>query len=208
LNSFSFYNQPGNKITLVIKPGGKELEDKKKKKTSAKTLQTAREASYFGKKLLTSARRAAEEGRPVAWSMFDYWFGCFIARAMGVEIVYPENYGALCAALRRAEPFLDYAESDGVPGTTCGYARNCIGYARKLKENNYVIPEGAPGGAGRGASVAGHGARGGGEGGHPARSGESGGEQGSGIEDPGHPPNPSVQEDEETPPSSDFKIRG
>jgi len=46
----------------------------------------------------------------------------------------------------KGEPYLDYAEADGVPNTTCGYARNCIGYARKLKENNFVIPEDAPGG--------------------------------------------------------------
>jgi len=98
------------------------MDEKKKKKTSEKTLQTAREAGYFGKKLLTGARQAAEEGRPVAWSMVDYWGGSLIAKTMGVEICYPENYGAFCASVRKAEPNLDYAEADGIPSTTCGRA--------------------------------------------------------------------------------------
>jgi len=122
------------------------MEEKKKKKTSAKTLQTAREAGYFGKKILATAGEAAAAGKPVAWSMVDWWLGTTITKAMGVELCYPENYGAFCAAMRRAEPYLDYAEGDGIPNTTCGYARNCIGFARRLKENNYVIPADAPGG--------------------------------------------------------------
>jgi benzoyl-CoA reductase/2-hydroxyglutaryl-CoA dehydratase subunit BcrC/BadD/HgdB len=122
------------------------MEEKKKKKSSAKTLQTAREAGNFGKKILSSAREAADAGRPVVWAMVDWWLGTTIAKAMGMEICYPENYGAFCAAMRKAEPYLDYAEGDGVPNTTCGYARNCIGYTRRLKENNFVIPEDAPGG--------------------------------------------------------------
>ncbi len=122
------------------------MEQKKKRKSSAKTLQTAREAGYFGKKILAGARQAAEEGKPVAWSMVDWWLGGTIAKAIGIELCYPENYGAFCAAVRQAEPFMDYAENDGVPNTTCGYARNCIGFTRRLKENNFVIPDDAPGG--------------------------------------------------------------
>ncbi|KJS15304.1 MAG: hypothetical protein VR69_14475 [Peptococcaceae bacterium BRH_c4b] len=122
------------------------MEEKKKKKSSAKTLQTAREAGYFGKKMLAGTRQAYEEGKPVAWSMVDWWMGSTITKAMGIELCYPENYGAFCASVRKAEPNLDYAESDGVPNTICGYARNCIGYTRKLKENNFIIPEDSPSG--------------------------------------------------------------
>jgi benzoyl-CoA reductase/2-hydroxyglutaryl-CoA dehydratase subunit BcrC/BadD/HgdB len=118
----------------------------RKKRNSSKTMQTAREAGYFGKKMLLSARQAMEEGRPTAWSMADWWVGSTIARAMGVEVVYPENYGAFCAAAGAAEENLDYCVSDGFPSTICGYARNGIGYARKLKDNSFVIPKGAPGG--------------------------------------------------------------
>jgi benzoyl-CoA reductase/2-hydroxyglutaryl-CoA dehydratase subunit BcrC/BadD/HgdB len=118
----------------------------KKKRSSSKTLQTAREAGYFGKKMLASAKAASLEGRPTAWSMADWWVGSTIARAMGVEIVFPENYGAFCAAVGVAESNLDYAGNDGFASTLCGYARNCIGYTRKLKENNFFVPEDAPGG--------------------------------------------------------------
>lgn len=121
-------------------------EVKKKKRSSAKTLQTAREAGYFGKKMLAATRQAVEEGKPVGWAMVEWWLGTTIAKAMGVELVFPENYGAFCAATRSAEANLDYSESDGFPSTLCGYARNCLGYTRKLKENGFVIPADATGG--------------------------------------------------------------
>ncbi|MFC1856989.1 2-hydroxyacyl-CoA dehydratase [Thermodesulfobacteriota bacterium] len=121
-------------------------DTKKKTRKSGKTLQTAREAGYFGKKLLNNALQAMEEGRPIGWSMVTWWQGELIAKAMGVELVHPENYGAFCAAVRQAEPHLEVAESEGFPSTLCGYARNCIGYAKKLKDNNMVPPKDAPGG--------------------------------------------------------------
>lgn len=117
-----------------------------KKRSSAKTLKTTREVGYFGKKILSAAAAAAQEGRPTAWSMIDWWAGSTISRAMGVELVFPENYSAFCAAVGAAESYLEYAESDGFPSTLCGYARNCIGYTRKLKDNNFVVPPDAPGG--------------------------------------------------------------
>jgi len=123
-----------------------EEKREKKKTTSAKTLQTAREAGYFARKMLADTKAAVEEGRPVAWSMVDWWEGTIIAKAMGVELVFPENYGAFCAAVGAAEDNMEYAESDGFPATLCGYAKNCFGYARKLKENNFVVPADAPGG--------------------------------------------------------------
>lgn len=122
------------------------MEEKKKKRSSAKTLQTAREAGYFGKKMLARTRSAVEAGQPVGWAMVEWWLGATIAKAMGVEMVFPENYGAFCAASRTAEANLDYSENDGFPSTLCGYARNCLGYTRRLKENGFVIPADATGG--------------------------------------------------------------
>jgi hypothetical protein len=78
------------------------MEAEKKKTTSAKSLNTARKAGYFGKKMLKKAHLAHQEGRPVGWSMVTWYEGELIAQAMGIELVFPENYGALCAALRRA----------------------------------------------------------------------------------------------------------
>ncbi len=113
---------------------------------SAKTLKTAREAGYFGKKILSQGIKAQQEGLPICWSMVTWWQGDSIAKAMGMCLVYPEHYGAFCAAVRKAEPYLEIADSEGFPNTLCGYARNCLGFAKSLMDNNYVIPEGAPGG--------------------------------------------------------------
>jgi benzoyl-CoA reductase/2-hydroxyglutaryl-CoA dehydratase subunit BcrC/BadD/HgdB len=123
-----------------------EAEKKKKIRKSAKTLQTAREAGYFGKKMLKSALNAQEEGRPIGWSMVTWWQGELIARAMGVELVFPENFGAFCAAAGAAEKHLEISDSEAFPTSICGYGRNCIGYAKLLADNNFVPPEGAPGG--------------------------------------------------------------
>ena len=123
-----------------------EKEQAIKTKKSAKTLQTAREAGYFGKRMLAEARKAQEEGQPIGWSMANWYEGDLIAKAMGMHLVYPENYGAFCASLRKAEPYLEMAHSGGFPNTLCGYARNTLGYAKSLEENNYVIPADAPGG--------------------------------------------------------------
>lgn len=115
-------------------------------KKSAKTLQTAREAGYFGKKMLTNALKAQQEGRPTGWSMVTWWEGDLIAKAMGMELSYPENYGAFCASVRRAEPYLEISDSEGFPNTLCGYARNCFGYAKTMGDNGFLVPKDAPGG--------------------------------------------------------------
>ena len=123
---------------------GKSTPPKTKK--SGKTLKTAREAGYFGKKMLTTALEAQKSGEPIAWSMATWWESDMIAKAVGLKLVYPENYGAFCAAIRRAEPYLEIADAEGFPNTLCGYARNCIGYAKSMADNNMCVPEGAPGG--------------------------------------------------------------
>ena len=121
-------------------------EKKIKKGSSAKTLQTAREAGYFGKKILKNALQAREEGRPIAWSMVTWYQGDLIAKAMGVELVYPENWGAFCAAVGAAEAHLEISHDEGFPSTLCGYARNCFGYTVKLANNEMKPPDDAPGG--------------------------------------------------------------
>jgi len=122
-----------------------QSEDKSRTRKSKKTLQTAREAGYLGKKVLEKAIRAREEGRPVAWSMF-LWYHDLIAKALGVEVIFPENYGAFCASVRKAEPYLERSDADGFPSSICGYARTVIGYTSMLAGNNMVAPPGAPGG--------------------------------------------------------------
>lgn len=115
-------------------------------KKSNKTLQTAREAGYFGKKMLGDAIRAQAEGQPIGWSMANWWEGDLIAKAMGLNLVYPENWGAFCASVRQAEPYLEISDEEGFPNTLCGYARNNIGFAKTLRDNDFQIPTGSPGG--------------------------------------------------------------
>ena len=89
--------------------------------------------------------KAMQEGKPVAWCMFNVWIGDVILKAMDIVAVYPENYGAVCAAFGAAEKYLNLADSDGIPSHVCGYSRNCLGYAiRMFKELNGQIPPEAP----------------------------------------------------------------
>ena len=121
-----------------------KMQAEKKKTTSAKSLETAREAGYFGKKMLKNAYIAQKEGRPIGWSMVTWYEGELIAKAMGIELVFPENYGALCAAFGLAEPYLERCDSEGFPSSLCGYARNCFGYVSMMAENNMQPPPDAP----------------------------------------------------------------
>jgi len=113
---------------------------------SKKTLESARKAGYLGKKMYKQALTAEEEGRPTAWAMVNFAHADLILKAMGVEIVYPENWGAYCASRRRAEEYLENSDSEGFPTSLCGYARVTLGYAKMLAESNFAVPENAPGG--------------------------------------------------------------
>ena len=88
---------------------------------------------------------AMRAGKPTVWAMLNWWEGDVILKAMDLEIVYPENYGAACAAMGVAQSYLDRADADGFPAHLCGYSRNAFGYAsRMMKELNGEIPPEAP----------------------------------------------------------------
>ncbi len=122
------------------------MDAEKERTKAAKSMETAKEAGYFGKKMLKNAYKANQEGRPIGWSMVTWYEGELIATAMGIELVFPENYGAFCASLRLAEPYLERSDAEGFPSTLCGYARNCIGYASMMAENDMQVPPDAPAG--------------------------------------------------------------
>lgn len=89
--------------------------------------------------------KASNEGKPTVWAMLNYWEGDLPLKAMGLNIVYPENYSTLLASSGVAEPFLDAADSDGFPTHMCGYGRSTIGYSyRMMKQLNGQIPPEAP----------------------------------------------------------------
>ena len=89
--------------------------------------------------------QASNEGKPTVWAMLNYWEGDLPLKAMGLNIVYPENYSTLMASSGTAEPFLDASDSDGFPTHMCGYGRSTIGYSfRMMKQNDGKIPPEAP----------------------------------------------------------------
>lgn len=89
------------------------------------------------------AHEYGKEGKPTAWCMVNWWGGDTLLRAMDVAAVYPEDFGAVCAAFGVAPTYLERCGSDGFPDHLCGYARNCLGYASLVKELG-SIPPGAP----------------------------------------------------------------
>jgi benzoyl-CoA reductase subunit B len=90
-----------------------------------------------------AAQEAKEEGRPVAWCMQESYASPFL-NAMGIDSVYPENYGTVCAATGAAVSFLERSEAEGFPNHLCGYAQNCLGYVAKMTDLDWKIPPELP----------------------------------------------------------------
>ena len=89
---------------------------------------------------------ASKAGKPTAWCMVNWWEGDPILKALDIEFVYPENYGAVCAAMGAAQSYLERSDSDGFPTHMCGYARNCIGYSARMMDLGEIPPEAPLGG--------------------------------------------------------------
>ena len=89
---------------------------------------------------------ASKAGKPTAWCMVNWWEADPILKAMDMVLVYPENYGAASAAFGTAQAYLERSDSDGFPSHMCGYARNCFGYAARMKDLGEIPPEAPMGG--------------------------------------------------------------
>ncbi len=72
-----------------------------------------------------ATRKVVGKLRPVAWVTSGAPVEILIA--MGVETVYPENYGALVGAQRATVPLAQVAEERGFSPDLCSYARSHIG---------------------------------------------------------------------------------
>ena len=97
-------------------------------------------------KMYQRSVEASKVGKPTVWSMVNWWEADPILKAMDLEIVYPENYGAACAAFGAAQTFLGRSDAEGFPTHMCGYARNCIGYAARMSELGQIPPDAPLGG--------------------------------------------------------------
>lgn len=92
--------------------------------------------------------QASIEGKPTVWAMANNWQGDIPLRAMGINIVYPENYSSLLAAKGVADRFLEIADTEGYPANLCGYARTTMGYAYSMMNelDGKIPPEAVFGG--------------------------------------------------------------
>jgi benzoyl-CoA reductase/2-hydroxyglutaryl-CoA dehydratase subunit BcrC/BadD/HgdB len=116
-------------------------EEKKRPINRLKSMYALR---AYVDKMYQKGQEAKEAGRPVAWCMLQEWASPILT-AMGVQSVYPENYGTICAAGGVASSFLKRCEAEGFPSHLCGYARNCIGYTARMMDLEGQIPPEAPG---------------------------------------------------------------
>jgi len=117
-----------------------------KKKRAINRLKTMYPLRNLIDEMYQRGVEASKIGKPTAWSMVNWWEADPILKAIDIEIVYPENYGAVCAAFGAAPAYLDRSDSDGFPTHMCGYARNCIGYAARMKDLGEIPPEAPMGG--------------------------------------------------------------
>jgi len=112
-----------------------------KKKRAINRLQTMYPLRALVDGMYEKAVEASKEGKPTAWCMVNWWGGDVILRTMDVACVYPEDYGAVCAAFGAAPAHLARSDSDGFPTHMCGYARNCLGYAAQMNDLGEIPPE-------------------------------------------------------------------
>ena len=117
-----------------------------KKKRAINRLKTMYPLRALVDVMYKRAVAASREGKPVAWCMVNWWGGDAVLRAMDVATVYPEDYGAVCAACGAAPEYLARSDADGFPSHMCGYARNCIGYASALNDLGQIPPDSPMGG--------------------------------------------------------------
>jgi benzoyl-CoA reductase/2-hydroxyglutaryl-CoA dehydratase subunit BcrC/BadD/HgdB len=88
---------------------------------------------------------AIKAGKPTVWAMLNFYSGDPILKAMDVEVVYPENYGAVVAATGIAQRYLEQAYADGFPTHLCGYSLAGLGYtSRMMREFKGEVPPEAP----------------------------------------------------------------
>lgn len=99
-------------------------------------------AGSFRKKMYADAHAAKERGQKVAWNFFGSYTEPILA-AFDIVSAYPENYGAVCAAKRVQQPFLEAAESEGYPFEACGYTRVSLGFSL-LCQRLGAMPPSAP----------------------------------------------------------------
>lgn len=79
--------------------------------------------------------KAHENGKQVAWGMLG--IPTELLDVFDVEIVWPENYGPVCAAYSKTLDYMERAENEGYAKDLCAYMRNVLGYCREFSDLGY-----------------------------------------------------------------------
>lgn len=115
------------------------MEESKKKTTAVHALEIAREIRPLIRKMYSRAHEAKERGQKVAWVMVGVEPS--ILKTMDIVSIFPEHWGALCAAKKRERPFLEKAEAEGYSPVSCNYARVSLGFSCLCQETGMVPPD-------------------------------------------------------------------
>ena len=85
------------------------------KKRAINRLQSMRPLRANIDKTYTRMVEASKAGKPTAWCQVNWWQADPVLLAMDVEVIYPENYGAVCAAAGVAQSYLGGSDAAGFP---------------------------------------------------------------------------------------------
>jgi benzoyl-CoA reductase/2-hydroxyglutaryl-CoA dehydratase subunit BcrC/BadD/HgdB len=118
-------------------------EEKKRPINRMKTMYALR---ALVDEMYEAGLEAQKEGKPIVWAMLDGGYGAPFLNAVGIDSVYPENYGTICASGGVAQDYLELSTSEGFPDHLCGYAQNCFGYTVRMLGLGEIPPEAPAGG--------------------------------------------------------------
>ena len=121
------------------------MEEIKKRETRKIATETAARVGLMVKGLLSEARKAKEEHRPVAYTFICCSYDEII-RAMDIVPHWVENYAGICSARRDAQRFLEKAESNNFSRSLCTYALCGLGFDAQREESGGMPPNAPWGG--------------------------------------------------------------
>ncbi len=122
------------------------MESKPKEKRHINRLKSTKLVRPLIDKMYREGVEAAENGKPVAWCMVNWWEADLVLRAMGITPIYPENFAAVSAAKGMSSKYQGLSDAEGFPTHLCGYARNSLGYSAEMKKLGKIPPDAPLGG--------------------------------------------------------------
>ncbi|MFC2017206.1 2-hydroxyacyl-CoA dehydratase subunit D [Chloroflexota bacterium] len=111
---------------------------------AVRSTETAKSVNKLVKAWYARARESSGSGRRVVWAKVG--LQPELLTIFDIDAVWPENFGAACAAKQVAVDFIETAEADGYGRDTCSYARNTLGYSQRWIDLGVLPPEAPAGG--------------------------------------------------------------